>query len=255
MKKIPALPKFLQPQIINSLERIGRNNDGGYVIDKSNILDSDALITFGINDDWSFEEHFHNINPLPIFAFDGSISSKLFIRNCMKSILKINKPKIFFHWLKTIYNYKRFFTGNKHHFKKFVGINSPPNFISLSNIINEFATNKYSRIYFKIDIEGMEYRLLEELIINSSIIEGLVIEFHDLDLHLSRIENFVKTFPLNLVHTHCNNYAEVSDENIPMVIECSFSRSFDNDKLATEFPNKLDMPNDAAKKDYQLIFI
>ena len=55
--------------------------------------------------------------------------------------------------------------------------------------------------------------------------------------------------------THCNNYAEVSDENIPMVIECSFSRSFDNDKLATEFPNKLDMPNDAAKKDYQLIFI
>ena len=62
MKIQSTLPKFLHPKTINTLERIGGKNDGGYVIDGKNILNSDALIGLGMSDDWSFEENFNSIN-------------------------------------------------------------------------------------------------------------------------------------------------------------------------------------------------
>ena len=101
----------------------------------------------------------------------------------------------------------------------------------------------------------MEYRLLNELIFYSKIIEGLVIEFHDVDLHLEKIEKFIEKFPLNLVHTHCNNFSLVNKKNIPLVIECSFSKEKTSDSFANQFPNVLDMPNDSGKQDYRLRFL
>ena len=249
------LPKFLQPKDIDYLIRVGKDNDGGYLVDRRNILNSDLLISFGINDDWSFEEDFYKFNNIPIYAFDGTISLKVFIRKCMKSILKINKPKVFFHWFATIYNYKKFFRENKFHYEELVGIDSPPNYKSLSSILSSVQKKSFHRVFFKIDIEGMEYRLLNELILFSKIIEGIVIEFHDVDLHLEKIEKFIEKFPLNLVHTHCNNFSLINKENIPLVIECSFSREKTSDSLANKFPNLLDMPNDSGNKEYILRFL
>ena len=52
---------------------------------------------------------------------------------------------------------------------------------------------KYSKnLFFKIDIEGSEYRLLEELVEFQGTMCGLVIEFHDIDLHIEKINNFIK---------------------------------------------------------------
>ena len=55
---------FLRPIKINTLIRLGREMDGGYIVD-SNIIDNcDTLITFGlgdssqIEDQWSFETDF-----------------------------------------------------------------------------------------------------------------------------------------------------------------------------------------------------
>ena len=45
-------------QSASDLVRIGRNNDGGYLVSKSDIEKSDVLIGLGINDDWSFERNF-----------------------------------------------------------------------------------------------------------------------------------------------------------------------------------------------------
>ena len=43
MKRNPTLPKFLHPKKISTLERIGQNNDGGYIIDKVNISNQTSL--------------------------------------------------------------------------------------------------------------------------------------------------------------------------------------------------------------------
>ena len=51
-----ALDSFLKPLGKYKLERFGNNNDGGYLIGPNSIHKSKTLISFGIFDDWSFEE-------------------------------------------------------------------------------------------------------------------------------------------------------------------------------------------------------
>ena len=254
MKSQFILPTFFQPKKIPSLKRIGGNNDGGYVIDERNISNSDILIGLGMSDNWLFEEEFNSINSVPTYIYDGTVSLKFFIKKCKKYFIRINKPKIFIHWLKTSYNYIKFFKDDKFHLEQLVGIDDPPDYVSLSTILNKSIIKNYSHIYLKIDIEGWEYRLLEDLMKYSEKIEGLVIEFHDVDLHIDKIENFVNQFPLNLIHIHLNNYGPLTISKIPHTIECSFSSAPVNQGLASDFPNDLDMPNNPNLDEYILNF-
>ena len=54
------LPSFLKYKSARNLTRLGRGNDGGYLIPKEDIERSEILISFGINDDWSFEKDFYS---------------------------------------------------------------------------------------------------------------------------------------------------------------------------------------------------
>jgi len=254
MKIQSTLPKFLQPKSIDTLERIGGNNDGGYIIDGKNILNSDVLIGLGMSDDWSFEENFNSLNSVPTYIYDETVSLKKFLKKCSKYIIRINKPKIFIHWFKTVLSYIKFFKGDKFHLKKLVGIDLSPNYLSLNTILNKLKIEKFSHVFLKIDIEGWEYRLLDDLILHAGIIEGLVIEFHDADLHLNRIENFITKFPLSLVHTHINNYSPLNTNGVPIAIECSFTCEITNNQLVSKLPNILDMPNNPLIEDYNLFF-
>jgi len=73
MKKI-MIPKELKPKSLFNLVRVGRDNDGGYLICKNSLENSSCLISFGINDDYSFEECFKDINNNKIFAFDPTVT-------------------------------------------------------------------------------------------------------------------------------------------------------------------------------------
>ena len=146
MKSQFTLPKFLQPNKINTLKRIGGNNDGGYVIDERNISNSDILIGLGMSDNWLFEEEFNSINPVPTYIYDRTVSLKVFLKKCKKYFFRVNKPKIFIHWLKTSYKYIKFFKGNKFHQKKLVGINLPPDYISLDSIINNLKSEYFDSL-------------------------------------------------------------------------------------------------------------
>ena len=63
----------------------------------------------------------------------------------------------------------------------------------------------------KIDIEGSEYRLLKDIVKNKNVINGLIIEFHELDLHLDKVSNFVKELDFKVTHVHANNFDRVID--------------------------------------------
>ena len=84
------LPKDLQPSLCRTLKRLGKDFDGGYVIDSRNIEISDRLIGLGMNDDWSFEEHFVNLHKIPTYIFDGTVGQSRFIKKAAVRVLMYN---------------------------------------------------------------------------------------------------------------------------------------------------------------------
>ena len=112
----------------------------------------------------------------------------------------------------------------------------------------------WALFFFKIDIEGSEYRILDELIEFQDLLCGLAVEFHDLDLNLYKVENFIKNFNLSLTHIHPNNYGFIDSRNIPSVLEMTFEKNPAESNENLIFPNKLDQPNDPKNKDIKLTF-
>ena len=79
----------------------------------------------GIYDDWSFERDFLERKNVEIYTYDASVNWRYFLKQTLKSFLKINNPKLLFHWIRVIVGYKKFFSQkNVHHIEKFVGLNS-----------------------------------------------------------------------------------------------------------------------------------
>lgn len=67
------LPKIFKPFVCSDLARLGKDYDGGYLVSKEDVLNSSRLISFGIDNDVSFENDFLNLNKVPIDAYDDKI--------------------------------------------------------------------------------------------------------------------------------------------------------------------------------------
>jgi hypothetical protein len=241
------LPGFMAFKATRDLIRVGRDNDGGYLVSASDIKAADALVALGINDDWSFESDFLKLNKVPVYAYDGSIGSKIFLKKFTRSLFRLklkNSINEFITWLQ----YKRFFKEDVVHFEKYVTSISGAKNISMEDIFDAIDSDL---IFLKIDIEGSEYRILQSLINNAEKITGLVIELHDCDLHLDKIQAFIERFPLKLIHIHANNFAPLSRNSIPLVLEFTFGRH-SADVVEARLPHHLDMPNNSRKSEIVL---
>ena len=65
----------LKPIKIDDLIRLGRDNDGGYIIPKIILEKCDGLLSFGINKDWSFEKDFSNYDKiLNVHCYDHTLN-------------------------------------------------------------------------------------------------------------------------------------------------------------------------------------
>ena len=263
------LPFFFKPKYKTYLERIGKDNDGGYVIPSKSIGDTDHLFSFGMYDDWSFESDFRKKNPnIQIIVFDKSVNSFFWVKRFIKNFLFLIglklKFNIFLKSLFTFFEYKFFFFNkNCKHIKKFIHSSSEErkysdekNFVSLQNILEKWNPKSF---FLKIDIEGAEYRILEDIIANQQNLIGLVIEFHDCDLMSNYIKEFINKINLDLVHIHINNYGKTNSQHFPSVIELTFSKRIYNEKRIDGehvFPVKnLDQPNNSNKADLKIEFI
>ena len=246
-----TLPNYFKYKSAKDLVRVGRENDGGYVISAKDIEFSEVLISFGIEYDWSFEEDFVSRNDIPVMAYDGSVSKRIIFRKMLKSLVRFDKPKLMLHWLKVYFSYINFFKGRRHHFEKFVGPVVSDKFSSMSEILSEVESDK---IFLKIDIEGGEYRIFNELIKNQYRFSGIVMELHDCDLHLERISELISQFSLPIVHIHANNYAPLECKNgLPLVLEVTFSSAAElGDSYIS--PSSLDMPNHKIEDEIILNF-
>ena len=82
--------KFLKPKKKFLLKRLGKNYDGGYLIDHTSLKETNTLISLGINDDWSFEKDFFKSNPnSKILCFDRDTSLLFLVKIFLKKIIFI----------------------------------------------------------------------------------------------------------------------------------------------------------------------
>jgi len=246
------LSKIFKPKGNYDLIRLGKQNDSGYLVDQRDVNDANILVSLGVCHAWSFEESFLEYNKVPVEAYDGTTGLLKLLKMTVNSLLTFQR-QLFFQSLTAFISYSRFFTGSTKHHELMVGFDKPPTFVSLDTIFNT-VVKKELKVFLKIDIEGWEYRLLDDIIQHSENICGLAIEFHDLDIHIDKVSKFISDFPLEIAHVHCNNYALTTPDELPLVIEVTFSSQSQLNNSKVIFPNPLDSSNDKYKEDYKIDF-
>jgi hypothetical protein len=251
------LPSFLKPVSSFDLIRIGRNFDGGYLVQREQIVNRTILVSFGINDDWSFEYDFLSFNRnAVIYLFDKSVSFSQIFKLALKNIFHIPNFYPLFNSFKAIFTYHYFFKKNNvNFFPLFVGRRIQNESKSLIECL-EMINLCHKELVVKIDIEGSEYRILGDLIEKKDFIDVCIIEFHDIDLHMNVIEKFVEDFGLYIIHLHVNNYSNPDSNGLPKDIEITFQRHIKIvDNSDTDYPLPIDMPSNWLKKDLKINWV
>jgi hypothetical protein len=261
MTKLDKKYNFLRPIKNNNLGRVGRSEDGGYVVDTSVLKKFDNLISFGLGSDWSFELDF----------IKKKINAKVHVYDHTTDIFIYIKP--------LIKCFKRFITYRKKYkdlSERFLQLINYVSFINLKNVLffrekitypikikkKESDIEKaFSRIspqinlILKIDIEGSEYEIIDEIIKYSERIEMLILEFHSLDEKEESFTSSIKKLQnkFDIIHVHGNNHCAKSLSGLPIAIEVTLlSKKYTPEKIEyiCDFPLKdLDFPNNSLKKD------
>jgi hypothetical protein len=247
--EVAKLPSYVKIHSCEDLTRVGSRNDGGYLVSLCDINNSEFLLSLGVNDDWNFERDFTETRSVPLEAYDGSISLAVFIKRAINATIKIYKFKRFIYSMRAVLSYQLFFRGKVKHIKKFVGFDYEDNYVSLDSILSGI---EYNNIFLKADIEGSEYRILDEIINHQKKFVGIVIEFHDFDLHQAKIESFISNIDLRVVHAHANNFAPINNRlGMPTVIELTFTSQAVK-PTDVELPHKLDRPCNPRRSEIKL---
>lgn len=266
-KVLPKEYNFLIPCPQQTLLRMGVNKDGGYIVNEKLINNSNILISFGMGDEFSFENDFLKKNEKnKVFIFDYSINHKIYIKNILKIIRRILKFKRRYSdlimILNTFKNFRKFINKDKVKFfsKKITNNVINKNDINLKKIFELLKINKKENINLKIDIEGDEYKIIDDILIYNDKISQIVMEFHD--THTKKEEFFKSVKKLQkfftIVHLHANNYNKCNNDGFPINIEITFCKNKyltqTQDRLYN-FPIKnLDYPNNSTLPDIEINF-
>lgn len=216
--------------------RVGSPHDGGYVLPKQSLEESECLFSYGINNDITFDEHYIQLTNKKVHAYDHTID-----------VIYSQYPNLF-KW------YKKGISGT--------------NKGQTNNFINHYRELRISkRVLLKVDVEGCEYEWLQNTDIQelANITTCIVLEIHWINRDEVRqqfincIEELNKYF--YLCHIHGNNYAETFNYeqcDVPIVLELTFvpKALVPEAIISTEtFPTELDAPNNSNNPDINLNFI
>lgn len=252
IQKKAKLPNLLRP-LVFELARYGRKNDGGYLISVDDLNKSDVLLSFGLNDDWSFERDANKRHDLNIFCYDRSVTTKSLLKMLLKNIFHFPNIWPFLNTFYSLITYHTFFSKpNIHFLPYFVGRRIFEKSVSFAQVWKQHDIK--GSVFLKIDIEGSEYRILEDIILHRENIIGIAIEFHDYDLHASQIAMFVKEMEMHVAHVHVNNYGEIDDDAYPTYIELVLSRSEPISTGYANLPHILDNSNNEREPEVEILF-
>ena len=275
MKRNNVFFETVRPVYTNDLLRLGRSYDGGYVVNQR-ALHNAGLISFGINDDWSFERDFSLHSNQHILMYDGSVSLEKFKRDYYYALADtvslrflyavIRNPTAAKQHAMHINNAKNLYLG----FKDISGLKQA-NFYSLfvssfsdaTHVTTEdvFAkTNEKLSYFMKINIEGNEYRILDTIQQHEHRITGMVVEFHNVDIMFHEFRDYIQVLKqyFHITHLHANNRSPVMPKfNLPGVWEITFlnRRMMTADAILMNdhhYPlSDMDFPNDCGKPEFR----
>ena len=182
--------KGLRPIQWDNLIRIGRDNDGGYVIPYEIISKMDVLLSYGVKNDWSFEKDFYKINSnVKIHCYDHTLNFLSLIRYTIKYILlfpfycitlNMKLIKECTQGIFLIPNYHMFFAKKAKHYKYRIWSTNDNKSKTVGYTLNQFP-KVAGKFFIKMDIEGAEYKVFDDIINLSEFIGAIVVEFHALD--------------------------------------------------------------------------
>ena len=261
---------YLRP-FESELVRVGPNGDCGYVIPKSAAVSTRSLYSIGISTNWEFEVEMSRLNPgLRISAFDRTSGWHVFAYVALRDLLKgdpsvkggqslIERVSSCRKFLILAIRFRSFFRGHRRFSRKWVRVEKRGN-DDIS--FNESIVGTFSRspVMLKIDIEGGEYELIDDLLQqiseNYQKISCLIMELHDTHTRRADFERLVQGISrwLPIVHLHANNCAGVAIDGLPEVLELTFA-SAKHESGSREFPlPHLDYPNDPDMPDITFSF-
>ena len=245
------LPKNFKPDGAYELIRMGSDHDGGYLVDPKSIEQSNALIALGVGRNWSFEKDFLERKSVRIHAYDYSIGLGYWIKHFLKRVLAvlIGRFSAPFDAVKLFLEFRTFFKDSAVLYLEKVGT-APGCDTNLKKALDKLDR---APLFLKVDIEGYEYQILEEIIRCKDDLTGLVIEFHSVSDNIEKIEDFINKIGITLIHIHPNNN-RLDEEGGPKAIELTFSKN--PTKLEDKFihPHALDQNNVPRKDSVSLRF-
>lgn len=202
--------------------RFGSIDDGGYYIKPSTILEADILFSGGISSNLEFEFDLFRFNKdIKVFMVDPTVSTlKLSVKSILRIFLgKKEKIRYLYNTLLFIYMTR---TNRCWHINKWLS-----NENKIFDIIAEkIKLEKESKIILKLDIEGSEYELLNEIENNIELFSCLIFEFHDLDKKHEIAYDFIEKCCLkfDIVYIGINQVGGYDKNRRPKIIEVSLQR-------------------------------
>jgi hypothetical protein len=214
-----------RPVRCETLTRVGSPNDGGYVVPLDAVKAAHALVSFGLSHDWTFERAFKKHNPDAIIhCYDHTVTLRtafmFSIGQLLRAVLLFRTRALskVFTWI----DYEVFFRSQAAHFKQKISPDNRSNHATVDDVFGRLPAQ--CPVFAKIDIEGSEYSILDDLLRRSENIVAMAIEFHDVDarpeLFNSAIEKIKRDF--YIVHMHGNNMGGLTRYNFPKAPEITF---------------------------------
>ena len=233
----------LRPVACELLVRIGNRYDGGYVVPLDAVKAAGALVSFGLSHNWSFERDFkkHNASAL-VHCYDHTVSLRTAFQYSIDQLLRFFvqfRPRSLwnsFTWI----DYLAFFRNDRIHFKQRLWRDHQGNSATIDDVFARLPDG--CQTFVKMDIEGSEYRVLEDLLRHSENIVSIAIEFHDVDILSGLFNSLVEKIKQDfyIVHIHGNNLGGTTPGNFPMAPEITFlNKRFFN---SVPSPSRLNYP-------------
>ena len=215
----------LHPVACDTLVRLGNPNDGGYVVPLDAVTAASALLSFGLAHDWGFERDFKKRNPgAAIHCYDHTVSALTAFQYSIGQLLRfmIRFKTVYLSRAFTWIDYVIFFRADKIHFRQRIWRDRQDNSVTVDDVFDRLPEG--AQVFVKMDIEGSEYRVLDDLLGHSQDIVALAIEFHEVDILLELFNSLVEKIKRDfyVVHIHGNNLGGMTPFNFPIAPEITF---------------------------------
>ena len=260
-KKFNLLKPIKTPKLL----RLGRKCDGGYIVNFDIIKKCNTLISFGMGSDWSFElDYIKRNSSSSIHIYDYTVSASSYIKEIFKYFRRFitlrESYSAFEKRIKYFYNYKKFLDLSNVNFYR-EKITDKIQGKADSDIKKVFQRIGKKEIILKCDIEGAEYKMIDQILEYKDQIQMFIVEFHWIDKNekiflesIKKIKNYFQ-----IIHIHGNNHYSKNIAGLPAILEITFLKKkyIKEEKIEyiKEFPvHGLDYPCNSYKEDLTFYF-